>query len=123
MTTANLGNAALVAAAFNSEFVITAANGEDALLVVNDTNGSSFSLWQWIQAGGGEVSAAELTLIGTSPRTPRVVASQLRLRLNIKKKSHKEARAGRAERLARLRISQGGDTHEVALGRTEAAVA
>ncbi len=61
----NLGNAALVAAAFNSEFDITAANGEDALLVINDTDGNSFAVWQWVQAGNGETSAAELTLIGT----------------------------------------------------------
>jgi Ca2+-binding RTX toxin-like protein len=64
VTTANLGNAALVSAAFNAEFAITAANGEDALLVVNDTNANSFSVWQWVQAGGGETSAAEITLIG-----------------------------------------------------------
>ena len=64
VTTANLGNAGLVSAAFNAEFVITAAAGEDALLVVNDTNGNSFSLWQWIQSGGGETSAGELTLVG-----------------------------------------------------------
>ena len=48
VTTANLGNAAAVSAAFNTEFAITAANGEDALLVINDTNGNSFSLWQWV---------------------------------------------------------------------------
>ncbi len=64
VATANLGNAGLVSAAVNAEFVITAANGEDALLVVNDTNGNSFSLWQWNQAGGGETAAAELSLIG-----------------------------------------------------------
>ncbi|MDL9996992.1 peroxidase family protein [Variovorax sp. J22P240] len=74
VTTANLGNAALVATAFNNEFAITAANGEDALLVVNDTNGNSFSLWQWTQAGGGEVSAAELTLIGTFTANATVTA-------------------------------------------------
>lgn len=64
VTTANLTNATAVAAAFNAEFVITAANGEDAVLVVNDTNGNSFAVWQWIQAGGGETSASELSLIG-----------------------------------------------------------
>jgi hypothetical protein len=64
VTTANLGNAGLVAAAFNNEFVISAANGEDALLVINDTNGNSFGLYQWLQSGGGEMSAAELSLIG-----------------------------------------------------------
>jgi Ca2+-binding RTX toxin-like protein len=64
VTTANLGNAALVSTAFNNEFAITAANGEDALLVINDTNNNSFALWQWVQAGGGETTAGELTLIG-----------------------------------------------------------
>ena len=64
VTNANLGNAALVSAAFNAEFNITAGNGEDALLVVNDTNGNSFGLYQWVQAGGGETAAGELTLIG-----------------------------------------------------------
>ena len=65
MTTANLGNAAAVATAFNNEFNITAATGQDALLVINDTNGNNFALWQWVQAGGGETAAGELTLIGT----------------------------------------------------------
>ncbi len=64
VTNASLGNASAVASAFNAEFVITAANGEDAILVVNDTNGNDFSVWRWIQAGGGEVGATELTLIG-----------------------------------------------------------
>ena len=64
VTTAQLGNATAVSTAFNNEFTMTAANGQDALLVVNDTNGNSYAVWQWIQAGGGETSAAELTLIG-----------------------------------------------------------
>lgn len=64
VTNANLGSASAVAAAFSAEFDITAANGEDAILVVNDTNGNGFSVWQWIQSGGGEVSAGEITLIG-----------------------------------------------------------
>jgi Ca2+-binding RTX toxin-like protein len=74
VTTANLGNAAAVSAAFNAEFSITAGAGEDALLVINDTNGNSFSLWQWVQAGGGETSAGELTLIGTFSANAAVVA-------------------------------------------------
>jgi len=67
VTNADLTDAALVAAAFNAEFNITAANNEDALLVINDTNGNSASIWQWIQTAGGgaEVDANELTLIGT----------------------------------------------------------
>jgi Ca2+-binding RTX toxin-like protein len=74
VTSANLGNAALVSAAFNNEFALTAANGEDALLVINDTNANNFSLWQWVQAGGGEVSAAELTLIGIFSSNATVTA-------------------------------------------------
>jgi Ca2+-binding RTX toxin-like protein len=65
VTTANLGNAAAVATAFNNEFVITAANGEFTMLVVNDTDGNSFSVWDFAQADGGEISAAELLLLGT----------------------------------------------------------
>lgn len=64
VSNASLLDATAVANAFNAEFNITAANGEDALLVINDTNGNSASMWQWIQAGGGEISAAELTFIG-----------------------------------------------------------
>ena len=69
VTTANLGNTALVAAAFNAEFAITAADGEDALLVINDTNGNSASVWQWVQnttvvGNTAGVDANELTLIG-----------------------------------------------------------
>jgi Ca2+-binding RTX toxin-like protein len=74
VTTANLGNAALVAAAFNNEFVLSAANGEDALLVINDTNANSFGVWQWVQAGGGEMSAAELSLIGIFASNDTVTA-------------------------------------------------
>ena len=64
---ANLSSAAAVAAAFNAEFTITAADGEDALLVINDNNANSASMWQWVQATGGtaEIDAGELTLIGT----------------------------------------------------------
>ena len=63
VASANLSNAGLVAAAFNTEFAITAADGEDALLVINDTDGNGFSVWHWVQAGGGEITAGELTLI------------------------------------------------------------
>ncbi len=64
VTTANLGSAAAVAAAFNAEFAITAATGEFTMLVVNDTNGNSFSVWDFAQADGGEISAGELLLLG-----------------------------------------------------------
>jgi Ca2+-binding RTX toxin-like protein len=74
VTTANLGNAAAVSTAFNNEFALTAANGEDALLVINDTNGNSFGVWQWVQAGGGETSAAELSLIGIFSANDTVTA-------------------------------------------------
>jgi len=67
VTRANLGTAATVAAEFNAEFAITAAVGQDALLVINDTDANSFAVWQWVQgaAGGNEIDANELTLIGT----------------------------------------------------------
>ena len=75
VTTANLGNAAAVALAFNAEFNILGSGsgattaGEDALLVINDTDGNSFALWQWIQSGAAgqnaEIDANELTYIGT----------------------------------------------------------
>ena len=61
---AALGDASAVAAAFNAEFNITASNGQDALLIINDTNSNSFSVWQWVQVDGGEISAAELTQVG-----------------------------------------------------------
>ena len=66
MTRATLGTAATVAAEFNAEFAITAAVGQDALLVINDTDANSFAVWQWVQgaAGGNEIDANELTLIG-----------------------------------------------------------
>ena len=75
VTTANLGNAGLVATAFNAEFGITAANGEDALLVINDTDGNSASMWHWVQAGGGEISAAEITLIGIITANATITAA------------------------------------------------
>lgn len=75
----NLSNATLVAAAFNAEFNITASNGEDALLVVNDTNGNSASIWQWVQANGGELDAAELTYIGTINANDTVLTSHFDL--------------------------------------------
>ena len=67
VTRATLGTAATVAAEFNAEFAITAAVGQDALLVINDTDANSFAVWQWVQgaAGGNEIDANELTLIGT----------------------------------------------------------
>jgi Ca2+-binding RTX toxin-like protein len=66
VTTASLGVAAQVAAEFNAEFAITAADGEATLLVINDTNGNSASIWQWIQTPGGtaEIDVNELALIG-----------------------------------------------------------
>jgi RTX calcium-binding nonapeptide repeat (4 copies) len=61
----NLSNLGLVSAAINTEFVIGGTNnGEDALLVVDASGSNNFGVYQWIQAGGGETSAAELTLIG-----------------------------------------------------------
>ncbi|MBH0204057.1 MAG: calcium-binding protein, partial [Nitrospira sp.] len=66
VTNANLTNATAVSNAFNAEFVLSGANGQDALLVVNATDSNNFSVWQWIQAGGAatETAAGEITLIG-----------------------------------------------------------
>jgi Ca2+-binding RTX toxin-like protein len=61
----SLNTAGTVATEFNNEFAITAALGEATLLVINDTNSNSASVWQWTQGAGGtaEVDAAELSLI------------------------------------------------------------
>jgi Ca2+-binding RTX toxin-like protein len=64
VTSANLNSAAAVATEFNAEFTLTAANGEATLLVINDIDTNDASVWRWIQAGGGEIAAGELTLIG-----------------------------------------------------------
>ena len=72
---ASLADATAVASAFNAEFNITAANGEDCILVVNDTNANSFSVWQWIQSGGGEVSSAEISLMGVFSANGTVTTS------------------------------------------------
>ena len=64
LTTGQLINAAQVAAEFNREFALTAANGEATLLVINDTNNNRAAVWEWDQANGGEMASNELTLIG-----------------------------------------------------------
>jgi Ca2+-binding RTX toxin-like protein len=65
VTNANLSNATAVATEFNAEFAITASTGEDALLVINDTDNNSFALWQYVENGStAEIQAGELTLIG-----------------------------------------------------------
>ena len=81
VTTPMLGNAGAVATAFNTEFNITAADGEDALLVVNDTSGNSAAVWQWVQAvgGGTEIDANELTLIATITANATVGTSSFNL--------------------------------------------
>jgi hypothetical protein len=67
MNNANLGNAAAIAAEFNAEFNLIAANGESTLLVINDTNLNSASIWQWTQTAGGttEIDISELVRIAT----------------------------------------------------------
>ena len=52
VTSANLSNATAVASEFNDAFNFTdRGNGQDLLLVINDTNAGSnnFSVWQWVQ--------------------------------------------------------------------------
>lgn len=78
--TGALNNAAAVAGEFNAEFGITAAAGEAALLVINDTNANSFSVWQYVESGTGlEIQAAELTRIGTFSANGNVTAASFDL--------------------------------------------
>ena len=64
VTNGSLSSATTVAAEFNAEFNLTAADGESTLLVINDTSANSAAIWRWVQAGGGEILSTELTLIG-----------------------------------------------------------
>jgi Ca2+-binding RTX toxin-like protein len=83
VTAANLTNLAAVSAAINTEFNFInggVANGEDAVLVVDASGnaaagGNNFGVYQWIQAGGGETTANELTLIGVFTANGTVVAA------------------------------------------------
>ena len=80
VTNALLRDAAAVSTAVNNAFDFTdAGNGQDVLLVVNDTDANSASVWQWIQATGGETSAAELTLIGVINANDTVTAASFDL--------------------------------------------
>ena len=62
----NLINKKGVATEFNAEYNITVSNGEYTLLVINDnTAGSNQSaVWLYAEAGGAEIQASELQLIG-----------------------------------------------------------
>jgi hypothetical protein len=83
VATTDLGNAAAVAAEFNDAFNFKdSGNGQDMLLVINDTDVGSnkFSTWQWAQntsvAGNtAEVDANELTLVGTFAANATVTAN------------------------------------------------
>ena len=79
VTTASLSNLAAVSTAINNEFVFNGgggpANGEDSVLAVDASDGNSFGVYQWIQAGGGETSAAELTLIGVFTANAQVTTA------------------------------------------------
>jgi Ca2+-binding RTX toxin-like protein len=78
VTGANLGNAAAVAGAFNAAFNFTdAGTGADLVLVTNDTDGNSFSVWHWVQGAGGtgEIDTSELTRVGTFTANASVAAN------------------------------------------------
>jgi Ca2+-binding RTX toxin-like protein len=75
VVSADVANAAAVAAAFNAELDIAATDGQDALIVVNDTDANKFSVWLWTQANGGEIDAAELQLIGVVTSNTTVTTS------------------------------------------------
>ncbi|HXF87111.1 MAG TPA: DUF5801 repeats-in-toxin domain-containing protein [Xanthobacteraceae bacterium] len=68
VATADLGNASAVAAAFNAEFNMTSSSSgadDDALLVINATDSTNFSVWRYIETGTpNTIQAGELTLIG-----------------------------------------------------------
>jgi hypothetical protein len=69
-----------VAGEFNNEFAITASNGQDALLIINDTDGNSFAVWQYAEStGGAEIAASELSLIGIFNANGAAAASQFLL--------------------------------------------
>jgi Ca2+-binding RTX toxin-like protein len=76
VTNANITDAGSVATAFDNEFAITSVTGNDALLVINDSNGNDFSVWQYVEAGGAEIQATELTLIGKFHTDGTVLTSQ-----------------------------------------------
>jgi VCBS repeat-containing protein len=72
----DLGNAALVAAEFNSEFAISGSG--DAVLVINSTDSThDFAIWQYNESSGSEISAGELTLIGTFHANVAVLTGNL----------------------------------------------
>ena len=80
VTNANLGSAAAVAAEFNAEFAITAAAGESTMLVINDTNGDSASVWQYLENGTtAEIQVGELTLIVTINANATIAANNFDL--------------------------------------------
>jgi len=81
---ANLTIAAAVAAEFSAEFDITAAAGESALLVINDTDANSASIWQYTEstgaAGGAtEISASELTRVAVVNSNAAITTGNLDL--------------------------------------------
>jgi hypothetical protein len=80
VTNANLRSASAVATEFNAEFNITASAGQDALLVVNDTNANSFAVWRYTESGASpEIQSGELLFVGLFNANGAVSTSQLLL--------------------------------------------
>jgi len=86
VSTANLTNAAAVAAEFNAEFNLTVTQGEQTLLLLNDNTGGSHqsALWLYTEASPGTsldnpISATELTLVGVIEANAPVLMSQIAL--------------------------------------------
>jgi len=73
---ANLANATVVASEFNNEFTITGAAGTDALVIVNSTDTSSFSVWTLVEDGTAGTVAAELALLGVFNSNADVTTAQ-----------------------------------------------
>ncbi len=78
VTNANLQNATQVANAFNAEFIVIAGNNnKDAVLVINDTNGNDFTVWEFQESGAQfGIQASELTLMARFHSNSTVTTGQ-----------------------------------------------
>ena len=64
VTAASLANATQVANAFNTNFWVAASAGQDAVLVINDTDANDFAVWQFRESGAQlGIQANELSLM------------------------------------------------------------
>ncbi len=78
VSNANLLDATQVANAFNAEFtVIAGITNNDAVLVINDTDGNDFTVWEFQESGAQSgVQASELTLMARFHSNSTVTTGQ-----------------------------------------------